>query len=400
MSVVYDPIQPGEDVNAENVQQIIDGITAQTAVAHSMKNDSATVAALTLQSTHVTGPALSIKDSSGVEQIKIHRQQSSNIYPDPGGDYQYYETLNLGDNGKIVSRTGGSAPIHSHLWDVYRTDAESGTIALEIVQDNNYLGTPSTGDAATVAFLGRRFSGDGYWRTMELDAINTTDAGSMTQPYLGIELTIQSVENTTATGINDITGISIQNLGQIWEPGSPWKAIDNGLLVGGISSHRITYPIRVGGNDADVTLGLYSAGTELFRVNYLGKVEAGDVYPRTDSAFDLGGVSTNWRFAWVDNYFSTKGISASEVHYSLGATSTGFGLPATNAIGIFNAATETIRITSAGIIDFRNGQSAAPGGGATATLATVGGSGPTTAAQNTWVKIKINGTDFWFGGWA
>lgn len=39
------------------------------------------------------------------------------------------------------------------------------------------------------------------------------------------------------------------------------------------------------------------------------------------------------------------------------------------------------------------------GGGATATLGTIGGSGPTTAAQNKWVPINLDGTNYWFPVW-
>ena len=39
------------------------------------------------------------------------------------------------------------------------------------------------------------------------------------------------------------------------------------------------------------------------------------------------------------------------------------------------------------------------GGGATATLGTIGGSGPTTAAQAQWVEIDVNGVAHWIPAW-
>jgi len=42
---------------------------------------------------------------------------------------------------------------------------------------------------------------------------------------------------------------------------------------------------------------------------------------------------------------------------------------------------------------------AALGGGAAATLGTIGGSGPTVAGQNQWAKINISGTDYWLPVW-
>ncbi len=45
------------------------------------------------------------------------------------------------------------------------------------------------------------------------------------------------------------------------------------------------------------------------------------------------------------------------------------------------------------------GELVALGGGSTATLGTVGGSGPTTAAQAQWMELDINGTTVWVPVW-
>lgn len=42
---------------------------------------------------------------------------------------------------------------------------------------------------------------------------------------------------------------------------------------------------------------------------------------------------------------------------------------------------------------------AALGGGATPTLGTIGGSGPATAGQNSWLRVNISGTDHWIPVW-
>lgn len=51
-----------------------------------------------------------------------------------------------------------------------------------------------------------------------------------------------------------------------------------------------------------------------------------------------------------------------------------------------------------GDVDFRK-STVALGGGAGATLGTIGGSGPGTAAQNAWMQLKVNGTIMWFPVW-
>ena len=48
-------------------------------------------------------------------------------------------------------------------------------------------------------------------------------------------------------------------------------------------------------------------------------------------------------------------------------------------------------------LDLNNG--VALGGGAAPTLGTIGGSGPTTAAQAQWLEIDIGGTPHWIAVW-
>lgn len=50
-----------------------------------------------------------------------------------------------------------------------------------------------------------------------------------------------------------------------------------------------------------------------------------------------------------------------------------------------------------GIVDINNG--VALGGGAVATLGTIGGAGPTAAAQAQWLQIEINGVNHWIPVW-
>ncbi len=50
-----------------------------------------------------------------------------------------------------------------------------------------------------------------------------------------------------------------------------------------------------------------------------------------------------------------------------------------------------------GLVDYTTPD--ALGAGGAATLGLIGGTGPTVAAQNQWLKIKINGTDHWLPVW-
>lgn len=53
---------------------------------------------------------------------------------------------------------------------------------------------------------------------------------------------------------------------------------------------------------------------------------------------------------------------------------------------------------STGLVDFHYAATAL-GGGAAPTLGTIGGSGPTTAAQKAWLAIKVDGTPMWMPVW-
>ena len=39
------------------------------------------------------------------------------------------------------------------------------------------------------------------------------------------------------------------------------------------------------------------------------------------------------------------------------------------------------------------------GGGAAATLGTIGGAGPTAAAQAQWIQVQVNGVNHWIPAW-
>lgn len=58
----------------------------------------------------------------------------------------------------------------------------------------------------------------------------------------------------------------------------------------------------------------------------------------------------------------------------------------------------TISLTGTSLVDFA-GPPVGLGGGAAPTFGTIGGAGPATAAQNSWLKIKIAGVDTWIPVW-
>ncbi len=62
------------------------------------------------------------------------------------------------------------------------------------------------------------------------------------------------------------------------------------------------------------------------------------------------------------------------------------------------AGTSQFSVDGAGLVNYGIGTTAL-GGGAAPTLGTIGGSGPATAAQNSWMKVRINGVDSYLAVW-
>ena len=76
---------------------------------------------------------------------------------------------------------------------------------------------------------------------------------------------------------------------------------------------------------------------------------------------------------------------------------------ASNTAGLYaNDDVGTVKmyaIDEAGSAALLNYRSIALGGGAAPTFGTIGGSGPTTAAQNSWIELNIGGTAYWVPAW-
>jgi hypothetical protein len=61
------------------------------------------------------------------------------------------------------------------------------------------------------------------------------------------------------------------------------------------------------------------------------------------------------------------------------------------------ASGDSLKLNGAGQLD--HAVSDALGGGAAATLGTIGGTGPTAAAQSKWIRVKVAGVDHWVAAW-
>jgi len=99
----------------------------------------------------------------------------------------------------------------------------------------------------------------------------------------------------------------------------------------------------------------------------------------------------------------TTASAVNVVHFTAGATGTG---PTIGASGLFGGgdANQDLRLTvvGTGVVNFRGGAPNNPialGGGAAATLGTIGAAGPGAAGQNKWWKIKVEDTVYYVPIW-
>lgn len=175
---------------------------------------------------------------------------------------------------------------------------------------------------------------------------------------------------------------------------------------------------------ATTTLDLAVAGTVYFRVNSASTLTqiisadfaipstkkifldaGGDTYILENSAnriqFVTGGTTLldlNGGGSVINILAADLTIPATKLLYLDGGGDTTISESSANTMDFATAGTAALRITSAQIIDFRNAVIAL-GGGSAPTFGTIGATGPATAGQNSWLKIKIAGTDSYIPIW-
>jgi hypothetical protein len=152
-------------------------------------------------------------------------------------------------------------------------------------------------------------------------------------------------------------------------------------------------------NALALMIGAYKNGTGMYPVSlapFGGRVAVGLTIAALQA---LGGVPTTTLHV-AGSVGSADGAAAGPGLTFTSDTDTGVFLQAANSIAVATGGLERLRIGSDGLWDYRTGGvSTGPGGGAAATLTTIGGAGPTTGLQAGWTKMKTGGTTIWFPHW-
>lgn len=263
-------------------------------------------------------------------------------------------------------------------------------------------GQVNTNFSDLVTYLSNRNDGTSTW-----DRCLVTSSSSV--PFVA----------NNSTGTSNIANFQDNgtNVFQILDGGSVIMNSGNRLFFDGGGDTHIS---EVSANVVDI----FAGGTSLFRVSggaSLVQVFAVDFTIPTQKKFYLDGGSNTylWESAadTVDLYtgatfrFRINGpsdlvqvfnsdftIQTTKKLYLDGFSNTYITESSGDQIDFVTGATLALSITASQVLDYRLA-AIALGGGAGAALGTIGGSGPATNTQNSWVKIKVAGVDSYIPIW-
>lgn len=166
----------------------------------------------------------------------------------------------------------------------------------------------------------------------------------------------------------------------------PTTSAVNYLELSGHSAGNAPF-VRVAGSDTDITLGL------------VPKNAGGIAFYRGSGVVD--GLMSQGIFTWVISGSATTGAAVGDImlgnaHHIRAANAGG-----TAAISLIELNSGDVVVLSANANDIQWGKPLVTlGGGATPTLGTIGGSGPTAAAQHSWMRVMDSGgAAFWVPAW-
>lgn len=141
--------------------------------------------------------------------------------------------------------------------------------------------------------------------------------------------------------------------------------------------------------------------------NFILQTTAGDIVtqpsggmrPFTDGLHDLGSGSFRYNNLFLKSQATIgTGLLVSGGIAMDGATLSAARINMPNTWGLQVAGGDVMTFITGGLINFALAPIAL-GGGAAPTFGTIGGSGPATAAQNSWMKIRIGGIDTFIPVW-
>lgn len=287
-------------------------------------------------------------------------------------------------------RTGIAGVANAHLLFVQVDQSGSaGYRGLQLLVDENTVGTGAKHPFVITVDDG---TPDDVFTVSNLGVVTASGAiiapaGSAASP--AIRLTTADVDTGLYQVAADQLGIAT---GGVLRCDISTTAITSTLPLT-VPAGTVTAPSIVFANDADS--GLYSPAAAQVAIAINGAQRF---------LVTAGVITSSLEHYFPDGTATTPSIS------NTGDTNTGLYFPAADQVGISTGgavrmtitttlvtvdAASTLQVT---LLDVNNTD--ALGGGAAATLGTIGGTGPATAAQNQWVQITVGGANRWIPVWA
>lgn len=361
--------------------RLLDGTMHAAATGDGIRvtqSTSATARAFRAIATLGNNPALTIENASGTLEYG-----GTQINMSSGSSW----TLALSGTQKLTVNAAGVTIANS---TIQIPDGSAGTCGLRLGVGSGTglfgLGTPqrlaiSGGGAQAATFDGSDNSTSG---TVDGTLLTFSCSQTLTAGYSALR--VQVTENTTGTGTKRLLALgttaggvlyAIDNTGRIQAPDGTNAAPSHSFLSDPGNGMYLSAADTVGfAVNGVLQFSIDSDSVNLVAGQYLAP---------------SGNTPGAPQYAWT--------ASAAMGMYRASSTTIGFSTASTLRFSISSTAVTvepTVTLTCT-LLDVNNAD--ALGGGATATLGTIGGSGPATAAQNQWLQVLIGGVNHWIPVW-
>ena len=361
-------VAAGQEILAAHHNSIVNALTGAAQQTFSFNNSDASSYTLTLKNSNANNRTLKLLKSDGT--VDLEHNEWGTWFP---------RNVAIGTTIEHLAES---------LQKPLLVSKSTGDAAYQLVSfeyGNHYAGSSPVGDVVCLRLVNDIETGTVGTigtRAAEIHTRMFAGGGALTG-HAAADFTLCGPDDSGDTVYNNI--ITLQVLGASNAVSGPAR-MDNAIYIGH-DDEGVKYGIRY--------IGTAGEGyPELFRADQNGIAQARGVRPMADVLYDLGSGSLRWNDIWSVRTLAGSGSASVPGHSFTGDTDTGLFQGTTDVIDATTGGTIALRIDANGLLDFkRTGtQFVALGGGAGATLGTIGGSGPAAAGQRSWLKIMEDGT--------
>lgn len=214
-----------------------------------------------------------------------------------------------------------------------------------------------------------------------------------TDTWLNMKVSATAANPVDIASSGSTTEVSINNTATDGDPILSFELSGTAVVTMGVDdSDSDIFKIGTTGITTNTRLALTTAG----KIGLGGEVEPDELlHITTTTGATIKLESTDNSGASILE-FNGKNAGATVQRWRLG-----MGIALTNAVLELRDVTrgaQVLEIDGNGVLNYVLA-AVAVGGGAAATLGTIGGAGPSVAGQNAWMKVKVAGTDSYIPFW-